>query len=163
MTIAHETPVVAEVHDDGHSSAIPKRKVAIVTCMDARMLTDKIFELEKGDAHVIRNAGGRASEALRSLIISEQLLGTEKIIIAQHTDCGMQKFTNDELHARMKTEMGVDSSQIDFLPFKDLEQNVRDDMQLLRDSKYIPKHIQITGFIYNVKDEVLVPVKSHAV
>jgi carbonic anhydrase len=71
----------------------PKRKVAIVTCMDARIVPARIFGLEEGDAHVIRNAGGRTPEALRSLVISERLLGTEAVMVVQHTDCGMLTFT----------------------------------------------------------------------
>ena len=103
----------------------PKRKVAIVTCMDARIVPARIFGLEEGDAHVIRNAGGRTSEALRSLVISQRLLGTEAVMVIHHTDCGMLTFTNDDLHAKVKDDLGADASAIDFLPFGDLDENVR--------------------------------------
>jgi carbonic anhydrase len=128
----------------------PKRKVAIVTCMDARIVPARLFGLEEGDAHVIRNAGGRTPEALRSLVISERLLGTDAVMVVQHTDCGMLTFTNDDLHAKVQDDLGVDTSDIDFLPFPDLEQNVRADVEFLRKSPLIPDDIEIRGFIYDV-------------
>lgn len=129
----------------------PARKVAVLTCMDARLHPERFLGLEVGDAHVIRNAGGRASDdALRSLIISEQLLGTEEIVVIHHTDCGMLTFGNDYLKAKLEAELGVDAQTMDFLPFADLEQSVRDDVQFLRDSPFIPEGITITGAIYDV-------------
>jgi carbonic anhydrase len=128
----------------------PKRKVAIVTCMDARIVPARIFGLEEGDAHVIRNAGGRTSEALRSLVISERLLGTEAVMVVQHTDCGMLTFSNQDLYTKVEADLGADASDIDFLPFPDLEQNVRADVDLLRRSPLIPDSIEIRGFVYDV-------------
>jgi carbonic anhydrase len=128
----------------------PKRKVAIVTCMDARIVPARIFGLEEGDAHVIRNAGGRTPEALRSLVISERLLGTEAVMVVQHTDCGMLTFTNDDLHAKVKEDLGADASDIDFLPFGDLEQNVHEDVEFLKRSPLIPDDIEVRGFVYDV-------------
>src|SRR5262245_63444806 len=78
----------------------PGRKVAVLACMDARLDPARILGLEEGDAHVIRNAGGRAADAVRSLVISEQLLGTNTIVILHHTDCGMLTFTNEQLHTK---------------------------------------------------------------
>jgi carbonic anhydrase len=129
----------------------PVRGVAIVTCMDARIVPARIFGLEEGDAHVIRNAGGSAREALRSLVISQRLLGTKAVMLVKHTDCGMLTFRNEDLHAKVKDDLGADSSDIDFLPFGDLEQGVRDDLALLKDSPLIPDDIEVRGFVYDVR------------
>jgi carbonic anhydrase len=130
----------------------PARKLAVVTCMDARLHPSQFLGLELGDAHVIRNAGGRVSEdAIRSLVISQRLLGTTEIAVIHHTDCGMLTFTNEQLGAKIKDELGADVSGRDFLPFGDLEQSVRDDVNTLRDSPLIPKDIPIYGGIYDVK------------
>ncbi|NTU81593.1 MAG: carbonic anhydrase [Chloroflexales bacterium] len=128
----------------------PARHVAIVTCMDARLHPEKVLGLAIGDAHVIRNAGGRAADALRSLVISQRLLGTTEIVVLHHTDCGMLTFTNDQLAARVHADLGVDVAGQDFLPFADLAQSVRDDVALLRVSPLIPKDIPISGAIYDV-------------
>lgn len=129
----------------------PARKVAVLACMDARLDPARILGLEEGDAHVIRNGGGRAADALRSLIISEQLLGTNTIVILHHTDCGMLTFTDEALHEKVKKELSADADHIAFMPFKDLEQSVRDDVAFLRSSPLIPQSIDIRGFIYDVK------------
>ncbi|HTI15470.1 MAG TPA: carbonic anhydrase [Dictyobacter sp.] len=129
----------------------PAKKVAVLACMDARLDPARILGLEEGDAHVIRNAGGRAADALRSLVISEQLLGTETIVILHHTDCGMLTFTDDGLHTQLKNALHADADHIAFLPFHDLEQSVRDDIAFLRSSSLIPTTIIIRGFIYDVK------------
>jgi carbonic anhydrase len=136
----------------------PARKVAIVTCMDARLIPARFLGLEEGDAHVIRNAGGRTLDALRSLVISQRLLGTNAIAVIQHTDCGMLKFSNEELHAKVKDDLGADASDIDFLPFPDLEQNVRDDVRFLADSPLISDDTEIRGFVYDVRTRRLVEV-----
>lgn len=129
----------------------PARKVAVVACMDARLHPEKVLGIDIGDAHVIRNAGGRAQDALRSLVISQQLLGTREIVVLHHTDCGMLTFTNEQLAAKIQTDLGVDVSGQDFLPFADLEQSVRDDVAFLRNSPLIPKDIPISGAIYDVR------------
>lgn len=129
----------------------PGRKVAVLACMDARLDPARILGLEEGDAHVIRNAGGRAADALRSLIISEQLLGTNTIVILHHTDCGMLTFSDEVIHDKIKHELHADADHIAFLPFKDLDQSVRDDITFLRSSPLIPESIEIRGFIYDVK------------
>ncbi len=130
----------------------PARGVAVVTCMDARLHPEKFLGLEVGDAHVIRNAGGRVSEdAIRSLVISERLLGTNEIVVIHHTDCGMLTFKNEDLAAKIKEDLGVDATGRDFLPFSDLEQSVRDDVETLRNSDLIPDDITISGAIYDVQ------------
>ncbi len=145
--------------DKGDLPLPPARKVAVLACMDARLDPAKFLGLKEGDAHVIRNAGGRAADALRSLVISEQLVGTNTIVIIHHTDCGMLTFTNEDIHAKVKNDLGADADHIAFLPFKDLEQSVRDDTALLRNSPLIPDSITIEGFIYDVKTGKLRPVK----
>lgn len=130
----------------------PARKLAIVACMDARLDPAKVFGLEEGDAHVIRNAGGRVTEdAIRSLVISQQLLGTEAIAIVHHTDCGMVTFTNDSLRRKVEDTFGVDVSETDFLPFTNLEQSVVDDVSRVRNSPIIPKEIPVIGYVYDVR------------
>ena len=130
----------------------PARKVAVVTCMDARLHPEKFLGLELGDAHVIRNAGGRVSEdAIRSLVISERLLGTEEIVVVHHTECGMMTFKNEDLAAKIKEDLGVDASGHDFLPFPDLETSVREDVEKVRASELIPDDIEVYGAIYDVK------------
>jgi carbonic anhydrase len=136
----------------------PARKVAVLTCMDARLDPARMLGLEEGDAHVIRNAGGRAADALRSLVISEQLLGTDTIVVIHHVDCGMLTFTDEQLHEKIKQDLHADADHIAFLPFKDLEQSVRDDVAFLRSSPLIPQNIEIVGFIYDVRSGKLLPV-----
>jgi carbonic anhydrase len=129
----------------------PARKTAVLVCMDARIDPAKALGLEEGDAHVIRNAGGRASDdALRSLVISYQLLGTREFVVIHHTDCGMVTFTNEQLQQKIKDELGADASDIDFLAFTDLAQSVRDDVTTIRTSPLVPEDIPVRGFVYDV-------------
>jgi carbonic anhydrase len=137
----------------------PARHVAILVCMDARIDPARALGLEEGDAHVIRNAGGRASDdAIRSLAISQQLLGTREVVVIHHTDCGMLTFSNDKLRNKIKADLGSDASGIDFLPFSDVAQSVRDDVATLRRSPLLLKDAPISGFIYDVKTGRLAPV-----
>jgi carbonic anhydrase len=129
--------------------------------MDARLHPEKFLGLDIGDAHVIRNAGGRASDdAIRSLIISSRLLGTNEYVVIHHTDCGMLTFTNEELRSRLNEETGEDTSGVDFLPFSDLEQSVRDDVQRIKSSPLIPKDVAVQGFVYDVRTGRLNPVAA---
>jgi carbonic anhydrase len=132
----------------------PRYPVALVTCMDARLLPSRFFGLEEGDAHVIRNAGGSAREALRSLIISQRLLGTREVAVVKHTDCGMLTFANEDLRENVIQELGADAGAdagaIDFLPFSSLEDAVRDDVRFLRSSALIAKDVLVRGFIYDL-------------
>ena len=137
----------------------PARHVAVLTCMDARLHPARFLGLELGDAHVIRNAGGRASDdAIRSLAISQQLLGTNAVVVIHHTDCGMLTFSNEDLRKKLKQELNADAEDIDFLPFKNLEQSVRDDVATIKNSPLILKNIDVSGFIYDVKSGRLLPV-----
>jgi carbonic anhydrase len=146
--------------DKGHLPMPPRRRVAIVTCMDARIVPSRQLGLEEGDAHVIRNAGGRAQDALRSLIISQQLLGTREVAVIHHTDCGMLTFRNEDLRARLRDAQGVAADDVDFLPFTDVEQSVRDDVAFLRGSSLILHGIPIRGFVYDVRTGRLSEVAS---
>ncbi len=150
MVEANET--YAAGFDQGGLSMPPARGAAVLTCMDARLHPAKFLGLGLGDAHVIRNAGGRASEdAVRSLIISSRLLGTREFAVIHHTDCGMLTFSNEDLRGKLAAETGADASGIDFLPFPDLEQSVRDDVATIKASPFIDQDIPVHGFIYDVK------------
>ena len=137
----------------------PARQLAVLSCMDARLHPETFLGLAIGDAHVIRNAGGRASDdALRSLIISSRLLGTRAVVVIHHTDCGMLTFTNADLHQRLAQETGADASGIDFLPFADLAESVREDVRRIQASPFIDDAIAVAGFIYDVRTGQLEPV-----
>ena len=144
----------ARLHHLGMAARIaqPALMLAVLTCMDARVDPEALLGLRPGDAHVIRNAGGRASsDALRSLVISQRLLGTNEIVVIHHTDCGMLTFSNDDLRAKIRAELNADADDWDFLAFSNLEDSVREDVQALRDSPFIPLDIPISGAIYDVR------------
>ena len=142
----------AESFDDGDLAAPPARQVAVVTCMDARLDPWQFLGIKLGDAHVIRNAGGRISEdAIRSLVISQRLLGTNEVVVIHHTDCGMATFENEDLANKIQEDLGVDASGYDFLTFSDLEQSVRDDVETLRGSDLIPNDTTLVGAVYDVE------------
>jgi len=130
----------------------PGRRTAVLVCMDARIDPAKALGLEEGDAHVIRNAGGRASDdAIRSLVISYTLLGTREFVVIHHTDCGMLTFTNEQLRDQLKRDLGADASAIDFLPFSDVDESVRRDVATIRSSPLIPQDIPVRGFVCDVR------------
>ena len=144
----------------GELSVRPKRHVAVLACMDSRILFEHCLGLKPGDAHMIRNAGGIATEdALRSLIVSHHLLDTQEFIIINHTDCGLLKVKEDELKARLRNKMGATAdSPAHFHAFDDLEANVRQQIQTVKSHPWIPKHIPVRGFIYDVKTGKLTEV-----
>lgn len=131
----------------------PGRKLAVVACMDARLTVSQLLGLKTGDAHIIRNAGGLITEgALRSLIISHHLLGTEEFMIINHTDCGMLTFTDEELRKQLKQKTGtITVSPAAFHTFTDLEENVRHQIEKVKSHPWIPNDIPVRGFIYDVK------------
>ena len=140
-----------ELHGDLHLSIKPKTKVAIVTCMDSRLHVAPALGLALGDAHILRNAGGRVTEdMIRSLVISQQQMGTREIVVLHHTDCGAQTFQNKDFQEHLKRELGVDVSDQDFLPFQDIDESVREDMKLLQESPLIPDDVVISGAVYDV-------------
>jgi carbonic anhydrase len=141
----------AEGFDQGDLPLPPARKVAIVACMDARLNPYPILGLSIGDAHVIRNAGGVITDdEIRSLAISQHLLGTEEIMLIHHTDCGMLTFSDAEFEQMLEQAAG---RRPDWGPrsFPDLEESVRDSMQHIRESPFIPRKDEVRGFVYDVK------------
>ena len=136
----------------GDLAAPPARRFAVVTCMDARLDPAKFLGLEEGDAHVIRNAGGLVTDdALRSLVISHWLLGTQEAFVIGHSGCGMLTFTNDELRGKLAYETGAETSQLDFHPFGDLDESVRESVRRIADSALLPDSFSATGYVYDVK------------
>jgi carbonic anhydrase len=169
----------AEFGDKAKLSLPPARGFAILTCMDARLDPAKYAGLAEGDAHVIRNAGGRASDdAIRSLIISYKLLGTREFFVVHHSDCGMQFFTSDVIRGLLQSSL--DTAQltpqgfrdvgkapgsrageyIEWLAVKDPKQAVLDDVARIRTHPLIPKSIPVYGYIYDVKSGRLVEVEG---
>ena len=157
---ANET--YARTFDRGDLPLPPARRIAVVTCMDARILPSKALGLEEGDAHVIRNAGGRARDALRSLIISQRLLGTREVAVIHHTDCGMLTFTNRDLRQKVQDDLGQDTGEFDFLPFQDLDASVRQDIEFLQATQLLDPDTLIRGFVYDVRTGKLREVKVEA-
>ena len=140
-----------DLHGTYHLPLRPKTRVAIVTCMDSRLHVAQALGLALGDAHILRNAGGRVTEdMIRSLVISQQQLGTREIVVLHHTDCGAQTFTNEAFAKQLHRDLGVDVAGQDFLPFSDVEESVREDIALLKQSPLIPEDVAIFGAVYNV-------------
>ncbi len=141
----------AESFDKADLPLPPAKKVAVVTCMDARLIPTRVLGLEEGDAHVIRNAGGVVTDdEIRSLAISQRLLGTEEIILIHHTDCGMLTFTDDEFRGRLEQETGI-KPEWAAETFTDLEQDVRQSIARIKASPFIPRKDSVRGFVYEVE------------
>jgi carbonic anhydrase len=155
----------------------PARKFAILTCMDARIHASKLFGLEEGDAHIIRNAGGRASDdAIRSLVISYKLLGTKEFFVVHHTNCGMVTFNNGVMAGLLANSLetavhdgtawkdvgqgpgSAEAAKIDWLTITDENQAVIDDVKRIRNHPLVPKSIPIYGYIYDVRTGKLTEV-----
>src|SRR5918993_3978027 len=135
----------------GDLAMAPAKQVAVVACMDARLDPARALGLSEGDAHVIRNAGGVITDdAIRSLAISQRLLGTEEIILIHHTDCGMLTFTDDEFKRQIQDETGV-KPEWAAEAFTDLEEDVRQSIARIRASPFIPRKDSIRGFVYEVE------------
>jgi carbonic anhydrase len=169
----------AEFGDKAKLAVPPARRFTILTCMDARLDPAKFAGLSEGDAHVIRNAGGRASDdAIRSLVISYKLLGTREFFVIHHTECGMQHFTNHVIRGLLAASLetaevtpqgfrdvgkGPGSragEYIEWLTFKDPKQAVLDDVARIRNHPLIPKTIPVYGYIYDVRSGNLVEVEG---
>lgn len=167
----------AQNFSNGSLQLPPLKKMAILTCMDARLDPAKFAGLNEGDAHVIRNAGGRASDdAIRSLIISHKLLGTREWFVIHHTDCGMQLFNNEIMGNLLFESLdtaefdgckwknpnsnggSIEGKFINWLTFSNLEQSVIDDVSRIRQHPLVPKYIPIYGFIYDVRTGRLIEV-----
>ncbi len=129
----------------------PAKKVSIVACMDARIETGRLLGLEEGDAHVIRNAGGVVTDdVIRSLAISQRLLGTREIILVHHTDCGMLTFKDDEVKAQIEADTGL-RPPFALEAFSDPEDDVRQSIKRIQASPFVPHKDQIRGFVYDVE------------
>ena len=157
----------------------PARRFAVLTCMDARIDPAKMAGLAEGDAHVIRNAGGRASDdAIRSLVISHKLLGTKEWFVIHHTDCGMETFTDEVMRALLRQSLdtaqigpggwkdvgkGPGSSEgdfIDWLTIKDQAESVTADVKRVRSHPLVPSDVPVYGYIYDVKSGMLIDVPA---
>ena len=137
--------------DKGHLQAPPARRAAVVACMDARMDTARLLGLEEGDAHVIRNAGGVVTDdVLRSLLISQRLLGTTEVMLVQHTGCGMLTFRDDEVKDAVEAETGL-RPPFALEAFADLEDNVRQSIRRIEACPFLPVKDSIRGFVYEVE------------
>jgi len=155
MSTTDELLKNAEAYADGFDKSDlpmpPGKKLAVVACMDARLNPYGLLGLEEGDAHVIRNAGGVITDdEIRSLAISQNLLGTEEIVLIHHTDCGMLTFTDEEFAAKLEEETG---SKPDWSAeaFSDLDEDVRESVARIKDSPFIPKKDSVRGFVYEVE------------
>jgi len=129
----------------------PAKHVAVLACMDARLDVHKILGLEEGEAHVIRNAGGVATDdAIRSLVISQRLLGTTEIILIHHSDCGMLTFKDDEVKRKIESEVGI-RPPFALEAFSNLEEDVRQSIGRIQASPFIPTKTSVRGFVYDVR------------
>jgi carbonic anhydrase len=140
----------ASSHDKGDLPMPPARKVAVVACMDARLIPTRILGLEEGDAHVIRNAGGVVTDdTVRSLAISQRLLGTEEIILIHHTDCGMLTFTDDDFKESVQNDVGF-KPEWATEAFTNVEEDVRQSLARVNASPFIT-HKNVRGFVFEVE------------
>jgi carbonic anhydrase len=137
--------------DKGDLPLPPAKKLAVVACMDARLNPHGILGLQEGDAHVIRNAGGVITDdEIRSLAISQRLLGTEEIVLIHHTDCGMLTFTDDEFKRALQDDVGIKPTWA-AEAFPDLDEDVRQSIARIKASPFIPKKDSVRGFVYEVE------------
>ncbi len=149
----------AERFDRGELPLPPAKRIAVLACMDARLNPYGLLGLSEGDAHVIRNAGGVVTDdEIRSLAISQRLLGTEEIILIHHTDCGMLTFSDDEFRHQVQTETGI-KPEWAAEAFDDLEEDVRQSIARIKSSPFIPRTDGVRGFVYDVKTGRLDEVK----
>jgi carbonic anhydrase len=141
----------AEGFDKGDLPLPPAKGVAVVACMDARLHVNKILGLEEGDAHIIRNAGGVVTDdEIRSLAISQRLLGTSEIILIHHTDCGMLTFTDDDFRRQIQQETGI-RPEWAAEAFPDLDDDVRQNIARINASPFVPNKDAVRGFVYEVE------------
>jgi carbonic anhydrase len=141
----------AEVFDKGALPLPPAKKLAVLACMDARLDVHKILGLHEGDAHVIRNAGGVVTDdAIRSLAISQRLLGTQEIVLIHHTDCGMLTFSDDDIKRQIQQETGI-RPHFALEAFEDLEEDVGQSIARIKASPFVLNKDSVRGFVYEVE------------
>jgi carbonic anhydrase len=149
----------AERFDQGDLPLPPAKRIAVLACMDARLNPYGLLGLNEGDAHVIRNAGGVVTDdEIRSLAISQRLLGTEEIVLIHHTDCGMLTFSDDEFRRQVQTDTGI-KPEWAAEAFDDLEEDVRQSIARIQSSPFIPRKDSVRGFVYDVQTGRLDEVK----
>jgi carbonic anhydrase len=164
MSVIDEVLAANEIYSRTHElrrlTPRPARKLAVLTCMDTR-LSIRTLGLQTGDAHIIRNAGGIVTEdALRSLVVSHYLLGTEEFMVINHTDCGLMHATEEELRTRIQNRAGTAAvSPAFFHAFQNIEENVRHQLEKLDTHPWIPKSVTVRGFVYDVSSGKLREVK----
>jgi carbonic anhydrase len=177
--LAANEAYAADFGDKGQLGMPPARQFAILTCMDARLDPAKYAGLSEGDAHVVRNAGGRASDdAIRSLVISYKLLGTKEWFVIHHTNCGMEFFTDDVIRGLLASSLetaalgddgfydvgagpgSAEADYIDWLTIRDQEAAVAADVQRIRDHPLVPARIPVYGFVYDVRSGRLTEVPA---
>jgi carbonic anhydrase len=155
MTVTDEllqnNEAYAESFDKGALPLPPAKGVAVVACMDARLNVYGMLGLQEGDAHVIRNAGGVITDdEIRSLAISQRLLGTREIVLIHHTDCGMLTFSDDEVKQQIQEDVGI-KPHFPMEAFTDLEEDVRQSIARIQASPFIPNKDSVRGFVYEVE------------
>jgi carbonic anhydrase len=156
--LLHNNERYAESFDKGDLPVPPAKGVAVVACMDARLNVYSMLGLQEGDAHVIRNAGGVVTDdEIRSLTISQRLLGTREIILIHHTNCGMLTFSDDELKAQIQEDVGI-KPHFSMESFTDLEDDVRQSIARIQVSPFIPYKDSVRGFVYEVETGRLLEV-----
>lgn len=147
----------ANFGDNGKLSIPPSKHLVVVTCMDARLNPEEFLGLNIGEAHIIRNAGGLAKESLRSIIISQRLLGTKDVLVIHHSDCGMLTFSDEQLRSKVidahpgDTKVSEAVNDLQFGPFPDLDRSVKDDVAFLKNHPLVLKEGNITGWVYEVE------------
>lgn len=148
----------SERFEPDNLTAAPSRRLVVLTCMDARLDLFRLLGLEIGDAHLLRNAGGRATDdAIRSMVLSSHWLGTREFVIVHHTGCGLHGVTNEEICDRVEDAVGLRPS-IDFYPFNDVEQSVREDVRRVRECPLLPSDALVWGAVYDVHTGALTEV-----
>jgi carbonic anhydrase len=149
----------AEQFSLGNLTSRPIRRLAVVTCMDVRLDPAAFLGLSPGDAHVIRNAGAVVSDdVLRSLIVSNALMGAQEALVIGHTGCGMQRYTDDEIRAQVADHAKADAGGVDFLAFRDVEESVRAGVRRIEESPLLPAPFAAFGFVYDTQTGALQPV-----
>src|SRR5487761_30541 len=165
MSVIDEIIAANEIYSRTHElrklTPRPERKLAVVTCMDTR-LSIRTLGLKTGDAHILRNAGGIVTDdTLRSLVVSHYLLGTEQIMVINHTDCGLMHTSEHDLRARVENRTGTAVvAPAFFYTFTNVEENVRKQLQKLRTHPWIPNTVEVRGFVYDVTSGLLREIKN---
>lgn len=149
--IKSDNNIYSESFNDGKLPLPPSRKIAVLACMDARLLVNEALGLRIGEAHIIRNAGGVATDdVIRSLIISHELLGTENIVVINHTNCGMVTFKSEDLQRKISEKYNSNASEIQFHAFDSIESNVKTQVNRIKSNPFLSEISSVTGFIYDV-------------